>query len=87
MEQYNNCNRNNCGRYVSGQNPNMQYVGSRTMNMTTNEKYKYKYQMPLAFAYVPSQEFEETYDLKKGLCEGTIFPELNYIFCGIRGNR
>ncbi|MBC5663121.1 spore coat associated protein CotJA [Coprococcus eutactus] len=36
-------------------------------------------------AYVPSQEFGELYDAKKGLCEGTMFPDLNLIFCGVRG--
>ncbi|WP_243023382.1 spore coat associated protein CotJA [Clostridium sp. AM46-21] len=40
---------------------------------------------PIGMAYVPSQEFGELYDAKKGLCEGTMFPDLNLIFCGVRG--
>ena len=40
---------------------------------------------PIGMAYVPSQEFGELYDAKKGLREGTMFPDLNLIFCGVRG--
>lgn len=40
---------------------------------------------PVGMAYVPSQEFGELYDAKKGLREGTMFPVLNLIFCGVRG--
>lgn len=40
---------------------------------------------PIGMAYVPSQGFGELYDAKKGLCEGTMFPDLNLIFCGVRG--
>lgn len=40
---------------------------------------------PVGMAYVPSQEFGELYDAKKGLREGTMFPALNLIFCGVRG--
>lgn len=39
----------------------------------------------VGMAYVPSQEFGELYDAKKGLCEGTMFLDLNLIFCGVRG--
>ncbi len=40
---------------------------------------------PLAMAYVPWQHFGELYPPCKALHEGTIFPELNQIFCGVRG--
>lgn len=42
-------------------------------------------QFPIAMAYVPWQRFGQTYELSKGLCAGTIFPELNKPFCGKRG--
>ena len=40
---------------------------------------------PLAMAYVPVQHWKEMYPPAKALIEGTAFPDLNYIFCGIRG--
>ena len=36
-------------------------------------------------AYVPYQEFAPTFELKKALQVGTIFPELCKPFCGRRG--
>ena len=42
-------------------------------------------QFPIAMAYVPWQRFDQTYDLPKALCVGTIFPELDKPFCGKRG--
>lgn len=36
----------------------------------------------VTMAYVPLQECLETYDLEKGLCAGTIFPELDKVFKG-----
>lgn len=41
--------------------------------------------MPLAMAYVPWQQFKNTYDLEKALSVGTIFPELDLRFFGKRG--
>lgn len=41
--------------------------------------------MPLAMSYVPWQQLEELYQPCKALSEGTAFPELNLIFCGVRG--
>lgn len=35
---------------------------------------------PLAMAYVPLQQWKETYNLDKGFEQGTIFPELNFPF-------
>lgn len=40
----------------------------------------------LAMAYVPWQQWNQTYELKKALCAGTIFPELDKPFYGKRGN-
>ena len=39
----------------------------------------------VGIGYVPMQEWGELYDMEKGFVEGTIFPELNLIFCGVRG--
>ena len=41
--------------------------------------------MPLAMGYVPMQSWGELYDPETALCEGTAFPDLNLIFCGVRG--
>ncbi|MDD7738573.1 MAG: spore coat associated protein CotJA [Fusicatenibacter sp.] len=38
-----------------------------------------------AMAYVPMQQFEQTYDLAVGFQMGTIFPELCKPFCGKGG--
>lgn len=42
---------------------------------------------PVGIGYVPWQRWGELYSPEKGLCEGTIFVDLNLIFCGKRGNR
>ena len=39
---------------------------------------------PLAMAYVPWQQWNQTYDLDRGLAAGTIFPELDKPFLGVR---
>lgn len=39
---------------------------------------------PVAMAYVPWQHWHTVYDLEKGLSYGTIFPELNKPFLGVR---
>ena len=87
MEQYNNCNRNSCGRCTARPNSNMFY-GTQPVNRSMSDIYSTKCGgQPIGMAYVPSQEFDEIYDAKKGLCEGTMFPELNLVFCGVRGIR
>lgn len=40
---------------------------------------------PLGMGYVPMQKWGEMYDPQKALCQGTAFPDLDFIFCGIRG--
>lgn len=42
-------------------------------------------QTPLAMAYVPWQQWEDTYSENKALEEGTIFPSLDYPFYGEEG--
>ncbi len=44
-------------------------------------------QYPLAMAYVPWQKFGSTYELEKGFCRGTIFPELDLPFQRARCSR
>lgn len=39
---------------------------------------------PPVMAYVPWQQWGELYDADCGLMQGTIFKELNMIFCGMR---
>lgn len=87
MEQYNNCNRNSCGRCRAVPNSNMYYTGIQNVGRNMSDVYSTKCGKPIGMAYVPSQEFDEIYDAKKGLCEGTMFPELNLVFCGVRGIR
>ena len=41
--------------------------------------------LALAIAYVPWQEWGQTFELEKALQCGTIFPALNKPFCGKRG--
>ena len=43
--------------------------------------------MPLGMCYVPMQEWGDMYDPEMAVCQGTAFPDLNLIFCGVRGNR
>ncbi|MDE7367203.1 MAG: spore coat associated protein CotJA [Lachnospiraceae bacterium] len=42
---------------------------------------------PIGMAYVPWQIWGNLYPPEQGLREGTIFQDLNQIFCGKRGNR
>ncbi|MBQ8983040.1 MAG: spore coat associated protein CotJA [Lachnospiraceae bacterium] len=42
---------------------------------------------PIGMGYVPMQKWRDLYPMEKGFMEGTIFMELNRIFCGKRGNR
>lgn len=43
-------------------------------------------EFPIGMSYVPWQVFRNLYSPEKGLCEGTIFADLNQIFCGKRGS-
>lgn len=44
-----------------------------------------KMHTPLAMAYVRMQEWCSLYNPDEALCNGTAFPDLNLIFCGVRG--
>lgn len=43
--------------------------------------------LPIGMAYVPWQTWREIYDAEKGLCQGTIFKELDLPFLGKGGRR
>lgn len=41
-------------------------------------------EFPIIMAYVPWQQWGELYEADCGLMQGTIFKDLNKIFCGVR---
>lgn len=41
-------------------------------------------EFPVVMAYVPWQQWGDLYEVECGLMQGTIFKELNFIFCGER---
>ena len=41
-------------------------------------------EFPVVMAYVPWQQWGDMYEAECGLMQGTIFKDLNYIFCGER---
>lgn len=41
-------------------------------------------EFPVVMAYVPWQQWGDLYEAECGLMQGTIFKDLNYIFCGER---
>ena len=76
------CNNNfrnyNNSNFMREQKPNNCIVEQRVMcNYQNNID-----DMPIAMAYVPWQRWSNVYDLDKGFCYGTIFPELNKPFVG-----
>lgn len=92
----NSCNSGSCNANSGNRNScNSGYgMEPRNMNRGRNDCEATRKMMetcgtqsphPVGMAYVPSQEFGELYDAKKGLREGTMFPALNLIFCGVRG--
>jgi hypothetical protein len=75
----NSCAANNCGSQA-------QTNRSDNDEEVTHRHHQRREHMPIGMAYVPMQEWSEMYDACEGLCEGSAFPELNLIFCGVRGN-
>lgn len=41
-------------------------------------------EFPVVMSYVPWQQWGDMYEAECGLMQGTIFKDLNYIFCGER---
>ena len=79
-------NGNSCNnRKQNMQNENCSCKMPGTGNSTDQEMYAHLRHLIPAMAYVPCQEFAPTFELKKALQAGTIFPELCQPFCGRRG--
>ena len=91
-------NRSGCRpyQYTCGMNGGMAARNDRSssdmanhgnQNSADQEMYSHLKHLVPAMAYVPCQEFAPTFELKKALQVGTIFPELCKPFCGRRGGR
>ena len=77
MNRNSNMNRNmNCNNDSNMRSHNDYDCNKELLNLN---------RMPLAMAYVPMQEWGELYKAETAICEGTAFPDLNKIFCGVRG--
>ncbi len=67
---------------------NSMTVGCEGQTMTgcrmNDPMYRLGDAFPPVMAYVPWQQWGDVYDPECGLKEGTIFKDLNYIFCGTR---
>jgi len=50
-----------------------------------NNRNPVKENLALAMAYVPMQCLKNAYSLEEALMQGTLFPELNKPFTGVRG--
>lgn len=60
--------------------------GCTRASMACRDRFKDDYDsFAVGMSYVPWQTWGELYPPEKGLCEGTIFMDLNQIFCGKRG--
>ena len=92
MEPYKSYGRNCNNRAMNANmNRNMNMNRNNNSNMHSRNDYDCDKEllnlnrMPLAMAYVPMQEWGELYKAETAICEGTAFPDLNKIFCGVRG--
>lgn len=77
-------------RYRQGHSTNQSCGRSSGMYQPTPPPHAFDVdcnKFPIGMGYVPMQKWGELYSLEKGLCEGTIFVELNQYFCGKRGSR
>lgn len=83
MEPYRNYGRMQCRQSPCD-------TGNRVQNNKCNPPAKCDFsamKMPLAMGFVHMQEWEELYSPDDALMNGTAFPSLNLIFCGIRGRK
>lgn len=68
-----------------GRNVEVECVCKMTPNCHQNDPMeKLGDQFPLVMAYVPWQQWGDLYDAECGLMQGTIFKDLDYVFCGER---
>lgn len=75
-----------CGTGQSGMQGGNSGYGRPGMSMPRPERPDPD-DFPIGMGYVPMQKWRDLYPMEKGFMEGTIFMELNRIFCGKRGNR
>ena len=91
MEQNRNCNRSSQNRCFYNQGNSVKYTTQpRNSKPAGNDSCPHPTQVPgrpVGMAYIPEQAFENIYDSKCGLMEGTMFKDLNLIFCGVRGKQ
>jgi len=91
-----NCNNNRAGymtrpqtyagaRQNPCQQPCLKYQNKNPYQMMKqNTPPKITGDYPPVMAYVPWQQWGDLYEPDCGLKQGTIFKDLNYIFCGTR---
>lgn len=77
-------NRPNCGN--TGNMSNCQMQNRMRENNDCRDSNKNMRNMPVGMCYVPMQEWEALYSPCNSLKQGTAFPDLDLIFCGVRGN-
>jgi hypothetical protein len=65
--------------HLVGQRNHPEYMAPMGLSIEDIEAF------PVAMAYVPWQYINTVYDSHKALKIGTIFPELDLPFCGVRG--
>ncbi|MGN0391098.1 MAG: spore coat associated protein CotJA [Wujia sp.] len=58
---------------------------NRKPDCDCDDNNKHMQKMRVGIGYVPMQKWGEMYDPSTALCQGTAFPDLNLIFCGVRG--
>ncbi len=89
-----NCNQSGCNQSNCNQNYSKQHSTNQTScnNKKDNHSAHHDsdcsaqyYNAPLAMTFINMQNWCETYPPEKAMREGTIFPNLNMIFCGSRG--
>lgn len=88
VEQNRNCCRNGQNRCYYNQGTSVKYTassGSKPRSCDSGTATSVRTDRPLGMAYIPEQLFENLYDAKCGLMEGTMFKDLNLVFCGVRG--
>lgn len=91
MEANRNFNRGPQGRCYCNQGTAVKYTAQPGSCRPSKDEIKTcpedVRRRPVGMAYIPEQPFENLYDAKCGLQEGTIFKDLNLIFCGVRGKQ
>lgn len=58
------------------------YIQFPDMPYIPDEFSRFPENTPLGMAYVPFQSWGSVYDDKTAFCQGTVFPELDFPFCG-----